>query len=377
MPLAEAEAIVARFEERVNAAQVAAAPTRDMVRQALRRQGTGHSPVRLKRVSVDVILRHGDALSDLFCEHPDDVVSMTPYDFSIGHQPQGNGQRINVVDVMTREADWVDEWGTRWGHAAGGVGATPISCPLTDWSQLDDYLEHQMPDPRSPGRLDPALPLLEAHGDTRYCIGVVHLVLFERLQALRGMEELLVDFHTHEAEVRRLLDALSAYLQEIIRYWGELGAHAVFLTDDWGTQSGLMISPAMWRGLFREYYRAAFDEAHGCGMDVIFHSCGSVTSIVGELIDIGLDVLDPVQPGAMDIDEVAREFGGHVSFSGGIDVQRLHGSTPGEVRDEVRRTIDVLGRAFGDGLIVGPSNALTPEIPLGNLQALFAACHER
>jgi uroporphyrinogen decarboxylase len=100
--------------------------------------------------------------------------------------------------------------------------------------------------------------------------------------------------------------------------------------------------------------------------------------IVDDLIEIGMDVLDPVQPGAMDMGQVARRFGGRVAFAGAVDLQRLlsHAS-PQEVTDTVRQVIDTLGRPFGGGLIVGPANIMTPEIPLENLRALFEAAHQQ
>jgi uroporphyrinogen decarboxylase len=369
------EARLARFEEQVNAAQRAAPPSKGWVRQALRRRGTGRCPVRLKRLSLDVALRHGQALAELFCQYPDDVVALIPYDFAIGYQDPQRRPRLNPVEIMTRQGQWVDEWGTRWGHAYGGVGATPVDYPLKSWDQLDEYLE-KFPDPLAPGRLDAIMPLFEMHRADRYCIGVIHLVLFERLHCLRSMEDLFADFYTGEKPLRRLLGALADYALVLIRRWGELGVDAVFLTDDWGSQTGLMISPAMWRDFFKDHYRALFAEAHRHRMEVIFHSCGQVMDIVEDLIELGLDVLDPVQPGAMDLEEVARRFGGRVSFSGAVDLQRLFLSTPAQIRDEVRHTIDTLGRGFGGGLLAGPANVLTPEVPIENLGALFAACHE-
>jgi len=279
--------------------------------------------------------------------------------------------------VLMQDAQWTDEWGTRWGHAFGGVGATPVDCPLKDWAQLDAYLARQLPNPRAPGRFDAALQVLEQHRRAKYCWGVIHLALFERLHCLRGMQNVFVDFYTNEREVRRLLEALCDYLLELVRYWAEIGADAVMLTDDWGTQSGLMVSPAMWRDFFKPHYRTVFDEAHGRGLDVIFHSCGNVMDIVGDLIEVGVDVLDPVQPGAMDLERAARDYGGRISFAGGIDVQHLLvAGTPQEIGDEVRRIVDMLGRPSGGGLIVGPANVLTPEVPIHNLRAMFEACHE-
>jgi len=376
LAIADMEALLARFEGRVNAAMAASPPSKGWVREAIHRRGSGRCPVWIKRLSMDIVLRYGDALADLFCRYPDDVVRVVPYDIFIGYQSPQREPRINPVEVLMRDAQWEDEWGTRWGHAFGGVGATPIDYPLGDWAGLDEYLARRVPDPGAPGRLDAAAKVLQIHGRDRYCFGTIHLALFERLHALRGMANVFTDFYTNEKEVRRLLDVIAAYVAELVRRFGELGSDGVFLTDDWGSQTALMISPAMWRRFFKPHYEAIFAEAHRFGMDVIFHSCGCVTEIVGDLIDAGMDVLDPVQPGAMDVAELVRRFGGKVSFCGAIDLQQLLSQgTPQQVRDEVRRLVDLLGRPYGGGFVVAPANVMTPEIPLENLEALFEATH--
>ncbi|MBN2308717.1 MAG: hypothetical protein JXR94_07080 [Candidatus Hydrogenedentes bacterium] len=378
LPIPEMEARIARFEERVNAAQIAKPPTKEWVKTSLKGNGDGRCPVRLKRLSFDIILRHGDALADLFCQYPDDVIAIIPYDITVGYQPPEKSPRTNTVEALMRDMTWLDEWGTEWGHAFGGVGATPVDCPLKDWAVLDDYLEHGVPDPNAPGRLDGAAAALGPHKDAKYCYGIIHLALFERLHSLRGMENVLTDFYTNEPEVRKVLDRLEWYLMELVRQWETLGADAVFFTDDWGSQSGLMIPPPVWDSLFKPYYARVFAEVHRLGMDVVFHSCGNVTDIVGGLIDTGVDVLDPVQPGAMDMTQLAREFGGKLAFSGAVDVQGLLvDGTPQQVKDEVRTVAEVLGRPFGGALILGPANVMTPDIPLENLVAFFEAAHEQ
>ena len=376
LSLTEMERRIARFEERVGDALRAAPPSKDRVRRALRRQGAEYCPVRLKRLSFDAILQHGDALADLFCEQPDDVIAILPYEATIGYQAPDASVRISAVKALTQGMEWIDEWGTSWGHAAGGVGATPVACPLADWNQLDEYLATRLPNTSAHGRFDTARALLEPHRTSRYCVGLVHLALFERLHSLRGMERVFLDLSEHETEVRRLLDALVAYLLEVIRVWGAMGADAVFVTDDWGSQTALMISPTMWRALFKSYYREVVAEAHKLGMDFILHSCGNVTAIVEDLIEIGVDVLDPIQPGAMDAEEIGRRFGGRIAFAGAVDVQQLLvNGTPAQVRGEIRRIIETLGAPFGNALLIGPANVLTPDVPLANLRAMFEACH--
>ena len=376
IPLAERKAIVDRFEARVNAAQKASPPTKDWVRKALKRQGAARCPVRLKRLTVDVVVRYGDRLAELFAQYPDDVVHAQPYDFSVGFQSPGRPDPVDELKVLTEPGEWTDEWGTRWGHRTGGVGASPVDLPIKDWSQLDDYLVHRMPDPNAPGRLDKAMPVLEMHGETKYCVGVIHLSLFERLHCLRGMENAFMDFYTNEREVTRLLEALSDYLLQLTRRWLTLPISGIFMGDDWGSQTRMMVSLDLWRKFFRPHYQRVFDEIHRADKQVIFHSCGHVVGIIPDLIDLGVDVLDPVQPVAMNIEEVARKFGGKISFSGGIDDQRLEDYSPQEVREAVKRAVDTLGRPFGCGYIGSPANTAAPTVPLENLQALIETFHE-
>ena len=366
---------IARFNERVDQACRAQPAARAWVRGALHRQGARRCPVRLRRLSLDIILRYGDALADLFAAYPDDVVFAASYDIFLGYQRPDAPERVDLVAALTGPAEWTDEWGTRWRHAAGGVGASTVAYPLNDWAAVDAFLQG-MPDPHLPGRLEAVEPTLSRFGGHLYFAGMTHLLLYERLHCLRGLENTLEDLYQAPAQTERLLEALTEYYLGIIQAWGALpNVDALFMSEDWGTQQALMISPAMWRRFFLERYRRLFDAAHRAGLDVIFHSCGNVSAIVGDLVDAGIDILDPLQPEAMDLATLAREYGAHVAFSGGLSDQTLARQTPAEVTEAVRRTIDLIGGACRNAYLVGPSNVLTPEIPLANIEALFQACH--
>ncbi len=378
MPVASMEKIIDRFNERVLAAQKAAPPTRAWVRDSLVRRRGIRCPARTKRLSLDLIVLHGDSLADIFCEYPDDATTFAPYEWAIGYQPPGRKDRVNTVQAFMKESQWVDEWGARWAHAAGGVGAIQIEHPLKDWDRLDEYLETRMPDPHGPGRLDAAARLLEPLRGRTYSIGLDVLGVLETLRTVRGMEEVFMDFHSQEAEVRRLIDAITEFQVEVLKDWAGIGADCVMFGDDWGMQTGMQISPVMWREMFKPCYRRMFEAAHAAGLDILFHSCGKVVDIVDDLIEVGVDILDPVQPGCMDPGEVARRFGGRISFSGAVDIQGLMVfGTPAQVKDEIRMIRDTLGVPYGNGFLIGPSNTMTPDIPLANLRAMVEACHER
>ncbi len=184
--LEKTRSLLDRFEQRVNLAQLANPATKTWVKRALRLKGAPRCPVRLRSLSYDVILRYGDELADLLAAYPDDIVAAQPYELFVGYSPSGRDGAIDTIKVLTEAAQWTDEWGTRWEHAAGGVGASPVEVPIRDLSQLDEYLAHRMPDPSLPGRLEGASSMLRLHGANKYFVGQTHMALFERLHCLGG-----------------------------------------------------------------------------------------------------------------------------------------------------------------------------------------------
>ena len=362
--LAEVEALVRRFDERVDAALQQAPASKAWTRRALERRGASRCPVHLRELSYDIVLRHGDVLADLLADHPDDLVFIDPYEWAIGYQPPGTPRPDRAPAGPHRGAGL----GRRVGHALGPCRRR-CGCHARRPCHRGLVAARRLPGDqaaRGPGirPLDGAWPSLRLHGPSRFCVGNLSGGLFERLHFVRGMEGALEGFYTAPEETARLLDAITEYQVELIRAWGAMShLDACLLTDDWGTQQALMISPGMWRAVFAERYRRLCDEAHRQGLLVVFHSCGNVFEIIGDLVDAGVDVIDPLQPEAMDLAAVAREFGGSVAFCGGISDQRLGTQTPAEVRDEVRRLIDLLGGPFGNAYVLAPANSLMPEIP--------------
>ena len=373
-PLAEMENIVARFEDAVRAAQLAAPANYSLLKKAVKREQATRCPAWLRRITPDLVIRHGEALIDLFTEFPDDLGRVSPYDLMIGYKPK---VKITPTEAMMTNAEWINEWGVGWKHIVGGVGATDVINPLTDWAQLDQYLATGFPDPDEPGRLEAvAAPAAALHRAGKYVFSLFGEVFF-RVFSIRGFENALMDFHLEERNMQRLLEAMLDYALKLVRQFAKVGVDALLFTDDWGTQRGLLMSPPTWRKFFKAGYATLFSETHRCGMDCFLHTCGHVTEIVDDLIDVGLDVLDPVQLSAMDIGELARRFGGRISFCGTIDVQQLlPRAKPQEIKDAIHRSIDVLGSPFGNALILAPTNTITPDVPLENLRAMFEACHE-
>ena len=269
-----------------------------------------------------------------------------------------------------REGEWVDEWGVVWTcPETPRVSGHPLE---SGWDGLTGYTP---PNPSAPGRYAAASEELARHPD-RYRLGWVWFTLFERLWFLRGFNAMLVDPYLHHdrfVELRDLIvgDNLTSIQQQL-----ELGVDGIFFSDDWGTQTGLLMNPEDWRRWYKPWYARMFDSVHAGGAQVWMHLCGNVTAILPDLIEIGLDVLNPVQPQAMDVDTLAACYAGRLCFYGGVDVQgTLPLGTPEDVRAEVRHLVDILG-SCGGGYIGGTSHTILPDTPPENIIALFEAFRE-
>jgi len=242
---------------------------------------------------------------------------------------------------------------------------------ITDWGMLDDMLA-AWPDAGTPELLAGQGANIAANSAGRYVAVHWWYCFYERMWSLRGMENILCDFHENPRPVHRLMDALTEFYCGLIhRAARELRAQAIFTTDDIGMQTGPMFSPAVFREFFKPRYKRMIDAAHEHGMHFWLHTCGDVRLFMDDLIEIGLDVIHPIQKYAMDEREIARRFGGRVCFWAGMDVQQiLPRGTPEDVRREVRFMIDVYDRPDG-GCMITAGNGITPDVPLENLLAFY------
>jgi len=194
---------------------------------------------------------------------------------------------------------------------------------------------------------------------------------------VRGVEQILLDLvlapDLAECIFRRITEFYLEYARRTFEAAGD-GIDVFFMGDDFGTQNGPFMSPAMWRRLLRPGFQAMVDLAKRRGYKVAHHSCGSIKPIIPDLIDCGLDILNPVQPDVHDMDraELKREFGDRLSFHGSISIQRtLPFGTPEDVRSEVRERCATLGR--GGGFIFCTAHNIQADTPLENVEALFEA----
>jgi uroporphyrinogen decarboxylase len=244
--------------------------------------------------------------------------------------------------------------------------ALDAQAPLADWSQLDGFLA-DFPSPDYP-HIFPLNP----PPDGRYRLAHWWYTLFERHWSLRGMSNALMDYYTNPVEVHRLYRALTDfYKRMIVRAYEELGADGVYCTDDLGAQTRPFFSLKIFDTFFAPYYRELVETAHRLGMHFWLHTCGNVEQLLSSLIELGVDVLHPVQKYAMDERKIAVVYGGQIAFWVGFDVQQtIPFGTSEDVRREVRHLLDTFYRPDGR-LLFTMGNGVTGDTPLASLQALF------
>jgi uroporphyrinogen decarboxylase len=213
-----------------------------------------------------------------------------------------------------------------------------------------------------------------AESRDRFILAHLGWGLFERSWNLRGFENLLTDVVAAPDFFAEALDRLTRLYLQFVEYTAELKADAILFGDDWGDQRGVSIGPKRWRHFLKPRWAEIYATVHRHGMLVMHHSCGSVAEIMPDIIEIGMDVLESVQPEAVGMNpyELKRKWGDKISFWGGLGSQStIPFGTPDEIRAEVRRLKRELGAS--GGYILAPAKALQPETPTANAAAVVEA----
>jgi uroporphyrinogen decarboxylase len=234
--------------------------------------------------------------------------------------------------------------------------------PLEDYSQWD--FSHMKEEVKA------------AHAEGKFVVASVGHQ-YESAWQIRGLEEFLIDIVERPSWAECLLERL--FQQNLIKAKAaaEAGVDMLHCGDDVANQKSLMFSKETWRKLNHSRWAKVWDAAKRIHprIRIWYHSDGNITDIIPDLIDAGLDILNPLQPECLDLDEIHRQYGHLLTFDGTIGTQStMPWGTPEDVRHRVKEVIDKYGR--NGGLIISPTHVLEPEVPLANIDALFEACRE-
>ena len=198
--------------------------------------------------------------------------------------------------------------------------------------------------------------------------------LFERSWVLRGFENVLMDVVVNADFYEELLDKLLDHQMEILDRLLKLPVDGIWFFDDWGFQQGVLIGADRWRKLFKPRYELLYRRTHDSGKYVLTHCCGCIEAILDDVIEIGLDVYQSVQPEPKNNNpyDLKKKFGDKITFWGGLGSQgMIPYGTPAEIKNEVNRLCQEM--SVGGGYILGPAKEIQPETPNENIAAIVEA----
>ena len=211
----------------------------------------------------------------------------------------------------------------------------------------------------------------------RVICGNMQCTIWETSWYMRGMEVLMMDMMSEDEMADFVLDKVTELAVERAEYFVKTGAEILYLGDDIGMQHTTMMSRELYQTWLKPRLKKVVDAARAVNPDVIifYHSCGFVKPFIEDLIEAGIDVLNPVQPECMDFGEIHAKYGDRISFHGTIGTQTtMPFGTPEEVRAEVFKNLDIAGKK--GGLLVSPTHLLEPEVTWENIRAYIEACRD-
>ena len=268
----------------------------------------------------------------------------------------------------------INEWGMAFKNA--GLYNEFAEFPLAHAETVTDIEKYPFPDPFAEGRFDSAKVTFEKYSKTHGIIADLECAIFETAWYLTGLEKFLMDLMLEAPYVDALLDKIAYINTETGKELIRMGADVIWCGDDFGSQQTCIMDLDTWRKYFKPRMKKMFDEFRKVNpkIKIAWHTCGAVSSMIPDFIEIGLDILNPIQPMAagMDPEYLKTNFGNDIMFFGGICVQDLlPNGTPDSIAKEVKRRASILGK--GGGYIIAPAHNIQPDTPVENILALFEA----
>lgn len=263
----------------------------------------------------------------------------------------------------------MDDWGVVWRFTDFGI-PYPVSGPITSAADLARY---EPPDPDEEHRLASLRSAVERFKGRRAIVFLTHDG-FEFVHNLRGgMQNLLVDFIENPQLPRDIAEMVSDYKVRLMRRAIELGADVIVSGDDYAHRSAPIMSPAHFREFVLPYLARTVEAAHEMGAPYIKHTDGNIWSLLEDMVEVGIDAIDPLEPlAAMDIGEVKEKFGDRVALVGNVDCgELLPYATPEQVEEAVKETL--AKAAPGGGHILASSNSIHPAVKPENYRAMAEA----
>lgn len=273
-----------------------------------------------------------------------EIINLYPSDIAGLEYKYGKGKSSGMPG---KKGTYTDLWGCLWECGEDDVKGEVKSSLINDWSILDSF----KPPFDVLRQADLSSVNSQCEKSDKFMIHEWDISPFQRMQFLRGTENLFMDLAYGESEVYKLRDMVHEYYMKEVELWANTDVDGIHLEDDWGSQLSLLISPKMWREFFKPLYKDYCDLAHSKGKFVVMHSDGYISEIIPDLIEIGVNAIN-AQIHIMDIEKLAELYHHKIAFWGGIDRQHLLAfGTTKEVRNQVQRIASAFLKYDRTGII--------------------------
>lgn len=269
-----------------------------------------------------------------------------------------------------------DLWGTA--HEKGSeyaVHMTRMHNPMKNFTELKQMEDYPWPDFENTDFTYLIDEAKEIHDKGLAVFVWAECTIWETAWYMRSMDNLMVDMMSEDEKAYYLLDKITDFACYRAEKFAEADVDILGLGDDIGMQDSAMMSNEMYNQWLKPRLAKVIQAAKKVKPDILisYHSCGNATPLLGELVEAGIDILNPVQPESMSFEEVHGKYGDQISFNGTIGTQQLMPfGTPQEIRDEVKKNLDIAGEK--GGLFCCPTHMLEPEVPWANIEAYVEAC---
>jgi len=272
-----------------------------------------------------------------------------------------------------------DEWGITWKkipyRTPRGTGyyTEIVGFPLADERLLDSY---RPPDPEGES-MAYAEGLIAAYGREKYICGIIDCSIFEALKYLRGITQSLIDVVANKDLAHRIMDMSVDYHLRLGLKLIERGVDLLWLADDIGGEHAMLMSPETFREMVKPKmgYMIGELKRKSPGVKVAFHSDGYIEPVIDDLVEVGIDLLNPIQPESMDPAAIKKRYGRLLALWGTVSTQRTFPfGSPEEVRSEVGERIRTC--APGGGFLLAPTHNLQLDVPFENIRAFYDAVRE-
>lgn len=273
--------------------------------------------------------------------------------------------------------DYWNEWGVGYRAGSSGYHFRQFVSPMQFFERPEQVWEFPLPDILEDYRwdgLEKTIRELKKQDKITMNTSGCNIDIFEAAWYLRGLENLLEDMLIEEEMAEACLERMCRIKCLMAKRCAEVGFDVVVFGDDVATQRGMMMSVALWRKWLKPRLKRAIQSAKNANPNILcyYHSDGDVSDIIEDLIEIGVDILNPVQPECMDPKLIKQQYGDRINFWGTIGTQT---TMPFGTPEQVREMITTVG--YNGGLILSPTHVLEPEVPWANIEAFVTACKEK